>query len=277
MMLKMFFFGYHQHHDRKKMINIFLLIGIVLAVFNIVFRTNKLIGTMRILTTNKTNKATANYHQHDTIMDDSFRLSFNRNHQINDVTTISTTATNKSLRDFKHTNNINPETDNENDNTNDEQDTIFTANNIIEANANPHQLDTRMDESHMLPLHRSEINDITKLSAPTSKKQSNNIYLVKNTTMKDTANNNSKGKEIRNDSSSISSSSISFPSWIDKSRDRPNYNKTCSFEYDAVPAGLGITYDVSIFYHVGMIKNWRSIVLDQLHTLEICGLGYKLN
>jgi hypothetical protein len=52
------------------------------------------------------------------------------------------------------------------------------------------------------------------------------------------------------------------------------YNKTCMFEYLAAPEGLGSFYDVSLFYHIGMLHNWREIVLDQFDTLERCGLGY---
>jgi hypothetical protein len=52
------------------------------------------------------------------------------------------------------------------------------------------------------------------------------------------------------------------------------FNKTCQFEYDALPPGLGVSYAVSLFYHIGMLNNWRQIVLDQLDTLEYCGLGY---
>jgi hypothetical protein len=40
------------------------------------------------------------------------------------------------------------------------------------------------------------------------------------------------------------------------------------------PAGLGTLYDISLFYHIGMVLNWREIVEDQLSTLENCGLGY---
>ena len=52
------------------------------------------------------------------------------------------------------------------------------------------------------------------------------------------------------------------------------YNKTCMFEYLVAPEGLGQFYDVSLFYHIGMLNNWREIVLDQFDTLERCGLGY---
>jgi hypothetical protein len=52
------------------------------------------------------------------------------------------------------------------------------------------------------------------------------------------------------------------------------FNKTCQFEYFAIPTGLGVSYVVSLFYHIGMLNNWRQIVLDQLDTLEYCGLGY---
>jgi hypothetical protein len=52
------------------------------------------------------------------------------------------------------------------------------------------------------------------------------------------------------------------------------YNKTCLFEFLVAPEGLGSSYNVSLFYHIGMLNNWREIVLDQLDTLERCGLGY---
>jgi hypothetical protein len=59
----------------------------------------------------------------------------------------------------------------------------------------------------------------------------------------------------------------------EKERKNP-YNKTCHFEFLAAPDGLGVSYDVSLFYHIGMLNNWHQIVLDQFDTLEYCGLGY---
>jgi hypothetical protein len=32
-------------------------------------------------------------------------------------------------------------------------------------------------------------------------------------------------------------------------------------------------YSVIVAYHIGMLKNWRDVVTEQLTTLEICGLG----
>jgi hypothetical protein len=32
-------------------------------------------------------------------------------------------------------------------------------------------------------------------------------------------------------------------------------------------------YSIVVSYHVGMVQNWRNIVLDQMTTLETCGLG----
>ena len=53
------------------------------------------------------------------------------------------------------------------------------------------------------------------------------------------------------------------------------YNKTCEFEYLAAPnVNKTHSYSISLYYHVGMIGNWRNIVHDQLDTLERCGLGY---
>jgi len=57
-------------------------------------------------------------------------------------------------------------------------------------------------------------------------------------------------------------------------RENPWFDKTCSFELSTAPDGLGISYEISLYYHIGMLKNWREIVLDQLDTLERCGLGY---
>ena len=50
------------------------------------------------------------------------------------------------------------------------------------------------------------------------------------------------------------------------------YAKTCKFELP--PQGIGTSYEIALFYHVGMMKNWKNIVRDQLHTLDTCGLGY---
>jgi len=50
------------------------------------------------------------------------------------------------------------------------------------------------------------------------------------------------------------------------------YPKSCQFERP--PPGHGTDYDIAIFYHVGFINNWKTIMWDQMHTLETCGLGY---
>jgi hypothetical protein len=50
------------------------------------------------------------------------------------------------------------------------------------------------------------------------------------------------------------------------------YPKTCRFEQPL--HGIGIAYDIALFYHVGMKNSWKDIVWDQLDTLESCGLGY---
>jgi len=47
------------------------------------------------------------------------------------------------------------------------------------------------------------------------------------------------------------------------------YPLVCHFEK---PPKNG-SYDVAIFYHVGMMNNWKTIVTDQLQTLQKCGLG----
>lgn len=57
-------------------------------------------------------------------------------------------------------------------------------------------------------------------------------------------------------------------------RENPWYDKACSFEFAVAPNGLGVSYEISLFYHIGMLRNWHEIVLDQLDTLERCGLGY---
>jgi hypothetical protein len=51
------------------------------------------------------------------------------------------------------------------------------------------------------------------------------------------------------------------------------YPKACHYWQQVDDKGKE-TYDVSLFYHVGMINNWKSVVYDQLQTLEKCGLGY---
>ena len=50
------------------------------------------------------------------------------------------------------------------------------------------------------------------------------------------------------------------------------YPKSCQLERP--PPGHGTDYDIAIFYHVGFINNWKTIMWDQMHTLETCGLGY---
>ena len=36
-------------------------------------------------------------------------------------------------------------------------------------------------------------------------------------------------------------------------------------------------YSLVLGYHVGMLRNWKTIVRDQLHTLRECGLGHALD
>jgi hypothetical protein len=48
------------------------------------------------------------------------------------------------------------------------------------------------------------------------------------------------------------------------------YPKICDFEVPPNDANM----EIALFYHVGMINNWKRIVTDQMHTLEYCGLGY---
>lgn len=62
--------------------------------------------------------------------------------------------------------------------------------------------------------------------------------------------------------------------YVKYERENPWHDKTCSFEFAVAPDGLGVTYEISLFYHIGMLRNWHEIVLDQLDTLERCGLGY---
>ncbi len=50
------------------------------------------------------------------------------------------------------------------------------------------------------------------------------------------------------------------------------YRKTCHYQQPHNESGK--TYDIALFYHVGMLNNWKNIVYDQLDTLEKCGLGY---
>ena len=48
----------------------------------------------------------------------------------------------------------------------------------------------------------------------------------------------------------------------------------CRSERYMVPQGLGESYEVFIHYHIGMVNNWKEIVLEQLEKIEVCGLGY---
>ena len=53
------------------------------------------------------------------------------------------------------------------------------------------------------------------------------------------------------------------------------FNKSCEFEYLAAPRiNTTHNYHISLYYHVGMIRNWLNVIYDQLDTLERCGLGY---
>jgi hypothetical protein len=47
------------------------------------------------------------------------------------------------------------------------------------------------------------------------------------------------------------------------------YRLTCLDNKLEVPKGK---YSVAMAYHIGMVKNWKSIVFDQLRTLHSCGL-----
>jgi hypothetical protein len=47
------------------------------------------------------------------------------------------------------------------------------------------------------------------------------------------------------------------------------YRLTCLDNKVEVPKGK---YSVAMAYHIGMVKNWKSIVFDQLRTLHSCGL-----
>jgi len=57
------------------------------------------------------------------------------------------------------------------------------------------------------------------------------------------------------------------------------FPKTCELEYRFAPLMINTThtYDISLYYHVGMIGNWIHVMHDQLDTLEVCGLGYLAN
>jgi hypothetical protein len=49
------------------------------------------------------------------------------------------------------------------------------------------------------------------------------------------------------------------------------YRLTCPG--DDLPGKPGHDYKIALAYHVGMKKNWKTIVHDQLNTLKECGLG----
>jgi len=58
------------------------------------------------------------------------------------------------------------------------------------------------------------------------------------------------------------------------------FNLTCPDYYRRKTSDGGIArpnVTIAIAYHVGMIKNWRTVVLDQLNTLDQCGLGHIAN
>ena len=78
-------------------------------------------------------------------------------------------------------------------------------------------------------------------------------------------------------------SQVSFISTIDNHLHIPTrhtvqreypFPKDCTFEYLAAQRSDLGSYQVSLFYHMGLIGNWVNIVHDQLDTLEQCGLGY---
>lgn len=48
------------------------------------------------------------------------------------------------------------------------------------------------------------------------------------------------------------------------------YPKQCQFEYTIADKDVPI----HLVYHVGMLRNWKRVVMDQLQTLALCGLGY---
>jgi hypothetical protein len=50
------------------------------------------------------------------------------------------------------------------------------------------------------------------------------------------------------------------------------YPKTCHFEILQKEESKSI--DIALFYHVGIMNHWKSIVYDQLQSLEYCGLGH---
>ena len=56
-----------------------------------------------------------------------------------------------------------------------------------------------------------------------------------------------------------------------------SFPKDCKFEYHAAQKNDLGSYQVSLFYHIGLVGNWVNIVHDQLETLEQCGLGYIAN
>jgi len=51
----------------------------------------------------------------------------------------------------------------------------------------------------------------------------------------------------------------------------PEFDRDCPPFPKSLPPGIR---DVKLFYHVGMIFNWKEIVHDQLVTLEKCGLAH---
>ena len=58
------------------------------------------------------------------------------------------------------------------------------------------------------------------------------------------------------------------------------FNLTCPNYYRRQLSDGGIArpnVTIAIAYHVGMIRNWKDVVLDQLNTLDQCGLGHIAN
>jgi len=52
------------------------------------------------------------------------------------------------------------------------------------------------------------------------------------------------------------------------------YPKQCQMEYTPNYRDMFGDVQIHVVYHVGMLNNWKRVVMDQLQTLTICGLGY---
>lgn len=51
------------------------------------------------------------------------------------------------------------------------------------------------------------------------------------------------------------------------------YPKQCHMEYTTNYRNMFGDVQIHVVYHVGMLNNWKRVVMDQLQTLTICGLG----